>query len=277
VDALALQPDEICQMCNTQKDFGGQRRRAAGWMFAARSCQIVVHAAPLYLSESLPSVYFILADIMQSLLEWRQLDPVQMSELQLKEFIHDWLRILVYDNGCSLHRYMRHAKRSTRTVTARLLALIPVVVDAFHFRGHKGCNAEGSCPLPEVWPATHQAILAGVDVEACEHVFAYMRRHAATARCFGPWRHKWFIHLIVHFRNVTLAAATESRTSKLGLFLFNIGQKRVHIIKAFGGDGQPAELRCGRKMLPENYEVRESLPAGRHVLCKWCFGGLYRS
>jgi len=192
-DATSLAPDEIAQMCNTQKDFGGERRRAAGWLFAARSCQVIVYLAPLFLSESLPSVYFILADIVQNIFEWLHLDLETMSEPQVKQFLRDWLSILVYDNGCSLWRYLRHAKRSSRTPTARLLAQVTVCVDAFHFRGHKGCKAEGSSPLPAVWPSTNQELLVGVDAEACEHIFAYMRRHVLTARCFGPWRHR--VHL----------------------------------------------------------------------------------
>jgi len=277
-DTAGIAPEEVAPMCNTQKDFQPKRRRAAGWFFVARACQISVFISPLFLSESLPSVYFALAEMVAAILAWEGRDLDAMTDEDVRSFIDRWLPLLVYDNGCSLYRYMRHARRCGKTSMARLLALVQICVDAFHFRGHKGCKALGSYPLPAVWPESHKAKLANVDQEACEHIFAYLRRHVLTARCFGPMRHRWFMYLIIHARNLVISGAQrDPAAGGSALFLWNLSpQRRLHRIAELNSDAEPVRLRCGSTHMPLNYEVRTTLPHTRHSLCKWCFSATLR-
>ena len=273
-NALQIEPSELSEMCNTQKDGDNHSRRSAGWLAAVRPCHVTCYLTPMILSESLPAVYAALAEIVESLMHNIGINLASMSQEGRDLFLLQWLPLVIYDNGCSLLRYMRHERRCSINDMTRLLAKVKVCVDTFHFKNsHKGCKPDGSKPLRAVWPDTHKDMLSKVDSQACEHVFSYVRRHVTAMRNFDLFHQHLYIHIIMYFRNLVLERGRLSRTvgHNAQCMLLNLQTPRLHKINELYMDGSLPLLNCLRKNPQFDYEVLTSYSRTRYVLCRTCF------
>ena len=173
---------EAIQTCNCLKDERKRLavRRYAGVFVTVMPCGHIVSVRHMVGAESLPQVALSFAHALQA--------------VPTKSF-------LCYDNACALARYCRNPVRSDATAATRTLRDCTFVLPESHARGHTACLDEShSHYLPEVRKASHP-ILAGVNTEVQEHVFAWSRWLVYVANPMKPVRHRVFFVLMCLLRN----------------------------------------------------------------------------
>ena len=180
-DSFQVHAEEVDQMCNTQKNFHVSSRRTAGVLAIVRPCQVLVHLFPLVNSESLQSVAFAMAEVVVKVQQANGCKSLPTEEAR-KEFVRKHFPLTVYDNACTLHRFLRHPQRKNTSEVSAILSVMLLAVDPMHFRGHEARKQAGRHPLPEVWPKTHAHILQSLDSQSCEHTFAHMQTPVNTTR-----------------------------------------------------------------------------------------------
>ena len=168
--------------CNCAKDDRKRVavRRYAGVFVTVLPCGLIVTVHHLFGSESLPQVALCFAEA--------------LSIFPRKTFI-------CYDNACALARFCRNPVRADLTEGARALRDCVFFLPDSHIRGHTAClDATSTYYLPEVRKASHD-ILRGVNSEAQEHVFAWVRWLIHVANPMAPTRHRLFFLLLSIARN----------------------------------------------------------------------------
>ena len=106
---------------------------------------------------------------------------------------------LCYDNACALARYCRNPIRSNSSAAAQKLRDCIFFLPESHAGGHTACLDPAY--LPEVRKGSH-SILAGVNSEAQEQVFAWVRWLVYVANPMTPTRHRVFFLLLCIARNI---------------------------------------------------------------------------
>ena len=108
---------------------------------------------------------------------------------------------VLYDNACALARYCRNPVRSNSSAGAQRLRDCKFFLPESHVRGHTAClDPASNYYLPEVRKGSH-SILAGVNSEAQEQVFAWVRWLIYVANPMTPTRHRVFFLLLCIARN----------------------------------------------------------------------------
>ena len=93
---------------------------------------------------------------------------------------------LCYDNACALARYCRNPIRSNSSAGAQKLRGCIFFLPESHARGHTAClDPASNYYLPEVRKGNH-SILAGVNSEAQEQVFAWVRSQLFSSNISCP-------------------------------------------------------------------------------------------
>eukprot|EP00435_Cladocopium_sp_Y103_P036672 s2437_g9.t1 len=171
--------DEFIQTCNCMKDERKRLavRRYAGVFVIVLPCGHIVHVHHLVGSESLPQVALCFAQA--------------LSLTRAKRF-------LCYDNACALARFCRNPVRAHRM---RIFRDCRFVLPESHARGHTACLDPTHVHfLPEVRKSAHPE-LQGINTEAQEHVFAWVRWLVYVANPMAPVRHRVFFLLLCIARN----------------------------------------------------------------------------
>jgi hypothetical protein len=145
----------------------------------------------------------------------------------------------VYDDGCHLIKYLhRHiGKDLTATNAAKALAEVKFSVDRIHFRNHVGswCRANMN---PDDNPRmlilvskfvfdtlTPLSVLQGVNTEAAEQLFSWLKGYASIISSLGWKRASMFLLIIFHQKNL-MTTRTKSNA------IFNIVSK-LHCRNSF--------------------------------------------
>ena len=169
--------------CNCAKDERKRLavRRYAGVFVTVLPCGHIVTVQHLLGSESLPQVAFSFS---------RALDALPDKT------------VLCYDNACALARFCRNPSiRANISPATRRLRDCTFILPESHARGHTAClDPTSTYYLPEVRKRNHPA-LAGVNCEAQEHVFSWVRWLVFVANPMAPVRHRTFFLLLCIARN----------------------------------------------------------------------------
>ena len=170
-------------------------RATAGVFVTVLPCGHVVTLHHLLGAESLPQVALCFAQALHVLPE---------------------KKYLCYDNACALARYCRNPIRSNSSPGAQKLRDCIFFLPESHARGHTAClDPASTYYLPEVRKGSH-SILAGVNSEAQEQVFAWVRWLIHVANPMTPTRHRVFFLLLCIARGAHLPqpAPTRRRTRR---------------------------------------------------------------
>ncbi len=154
--------------CNTlkEKQYAKRKHRTAGICLAAYNCGIIIHFVELFGSESLSQVYCFLVRL------------YSQCVLPLS---------LAYDDGCHLAKFARNAKRAASTAVAGVLALLTIVVDRMHFKGHKDkwCKKHMN-------PDKHKEF-DRLNTESCEQTFSWGSGYSSMTRHMNYPRYHLFL------------------------------------------------------------------------------------
>lgn len=157
-------------------------RKYAGVFVVILPCGLVVTVHHLIGAESFPQVALAFAAALQLL-------PGK--------------RFLCYDNACALARYCRSPFRSDATHMHRRLRDCCFVLPGSHVvRNHTACREPTNAQyhLPEVLKENHPE-LQGVNFEAQEQIFSWVRWLVHVANPMTPAKHRAFFQLLVLERN----------------------------------------------------------------------------
>lgn len=178
--------------CNCAKDEQKRLsvRRYAGVFVTVLPCGHVVTLHHLLGAESLPQVALCFAQALHVLPD---------------------KKYLCYDNACALARYCRNPVRSTSSAGAQKLRDCIFFLPESHVRGHTAClDPASNYYSPEVRKGSH-SILAGVNSEAQEQVFAWVRWLIYVANPMTPTRHRVFFLLLCIARGAHLLQPAPTR------------------------------------------------------------------
>ena len=170
---------DAIQTCNCLKDERKRLavRRYAGVFVVVLPCGHIVVVRHLVGAEGLPQVAVAFADA--------------LNATQGKKF-------LCYDNACALARFCRNPIRAAHMECFQHCRF---VLPESHARGHTAClDPTHTHYLPEVRKAAHPE-LTGVNTEAQEHVFSWVRWLTHVANPMTPVRHRSFFLLLCLARN----------------------------------------------------------------------------
>ena len=166
---------DAIQTCNCLKDERKRLavRRYAGVFVVVLPCGHIVVVRHLVGAEGLPQVAVAFADA--------------LNATQGKKF-------LCYDNACALARFCRNPIRAAHMECFQHCRF---VLPESHARGHTAClDPTHTHYLPEVRKAAHPE-LTGVNTEAQEHVFSWVRWLTHVANPMTPVRHRSFFLLLI--------------------------------------------------------------------------------
>ena len=196
---LQLEPSGAASGCRCAKDERKRLavRKYAGVFVLVLPCGHVVHVSHLVGSESLPQVAMAFAE--------------GLRLLPTKSF-------LLYDFACELARFLRNPVRARATEMHARLAACTFVIPDSHLRNHTACldPSNDTYYLPEVRKAAHPS-LAGVNCEAQEQVFSWVKWLTHTANPMTPAKHRAFFKVLVLRRNMRRERITTPQRQRLRL------------------------------------------------------------
>lgn len=180
-------PSESCNK-DPRKDVAEtmvRGRKSGGILVAVTPCLQVVAISPMYASESLTQILFMVLGILALFRD---------------------LSYVLYDNACAVVRHLRkqHVKRGKRgqdvCAWAMLLAL-HWVIDRLHWCYHRACKDPNSgWFVAGVGPKDHP-VLRGIDTEAAEQLFHVANRWQIVLSNTAPVHHELFLLLFAHDHN----------------------------------------------------------------------------
>lgn len=180
---VQMEPTDDAAGCRCAKDERKRLavRKYAGVFVLVLPCGHIVHVSHLVGSESLPQVALAFAE--------------GMRLVPSKTF-------LCYDFACGLARFLRNPVRAESTDVLRRLAACTFVVPDSHIRNHTACvdPSNATYYMPEVKKAAHPE-LAGVNCEAQEQVFSWVRWLTHSANPMTPAKHRAYFKILVLRRN----------------------------------------------------------------------------
>jgi hypothetical protein len=143
-----------------QKSF---KHKTAGICAAVFNCGIVTGITELHGCESLSQVYIFLIWLWHTLI----LFP----------------KLLAYDDGCHLKKFVMNPIRKSKTLASKLLSDLTIVVDKMHFKNH----TDKWCRL-NVNPNKVEAF-KNLNTEACKQTFSFISKfkHATKHMNYGHY------------------------------------------------------------------------------------------
>jgi hypothetical protein len=163
--------------CNTLKERGAhiQKFKSAGVCASVYNCGIINGMRELYGCESLTQVYMFL--------------------IWLAMVLQCFPKLLAYDDACHLKKFIVNPVRSGKSVYAKFLSNLIIVVDKMHFANHvdKWCRRN-------VNPYTND-LFKNINTEACEQTFQFVSKFKFATKHMSYGKYNLFMTKIAEMYN----------------------------------------------------------------------------